>query len=152
MKYVVSGLEGALLDAAVAKAEGFPYALFRTLPDHPGPHQCVLLSKITIFSPSSSWADAGPIIERERIAIVACGNTWDAAVDGFVDTGFGISSHTGEAIDAPTALVAAMRAFVAAKLGAEVDLQTGAQQRASGDAFDAFAAAFPNIRLAKTSP
>ena len=37
----------------------------------------------------------------------------------------------------------------AAKLGAEVDLQEGAQQRASGDAF---AAAFPNIRLAKTSP
>ena len=109
MKFLVDELDGQNLDAAVAKALGnteFGLGEFDDIPPK--------------FS--SEWVHGGPIIERERIALVCYGKAWDAAVDGFVDTEFGIASHTGEAMDAPTALVAAMRAFVTAELGGEVYL------------------------------
>jgi Protein of unknown function (DUF2591) len=110
-----------LLDAAVAKAEGRPFSVEREA----FPDGTPTVRVIVDFMPSTKWEDGGPIIDRERIALVGYGGTWDAALNGFVATDFSISSEhgsAGEAEDAPTALVAAMRAFVGAKLGAEVDL------------------------------
>jgi hypothetical protein len=126
MKHNTSTLTGALLDAAVAKAEGqepeiVPYRVsggmgITFVRDEP-----VCQVGAEHFEPSSRWEHGGPIIEREGIALVRPFGLWDAAVNGFVDTEGGISSRTGEAEDAPTALVAAMRAYVAAKLGDEVE-------------------------------
>lgn len=131
MKYKTSELTGALLDAAVAKAAGMSFEVVPQKVWGDGSGITIVSASPACmvnhdyFEPSISWADGGPIIERDRIALVGYGGTWDAAVSGFVATDFSISSESGsagEAEDAPTALVAAMRAFVGAKLGAEVDL------------------------------
>lgn len=59
---------------------------------------------------SSSWADGGPIIERERITISDALNSWVAGYKGTL-TSFG-----------PTPLIAAMRCLVTAKLGHEAEV------------------------------
>jgi len=124
-KYQVAELEGALLDAAVAKSLGWEvwkefglhlgFPVYRT-GDEGSPTRA-------IFQPSEKWADAGPIIERERIG-VWCGvepysgrpaeGLWFAA-------GPGTKSNFDKSIGA-TPLIAAMRAYVRHKLGAEVEL------------------------------
>jgi hypothetical protein len=102
MKHKTSELEGPLLDAAVAKAEGFDY--LRPPPQREG------------WAPSRSWSVAGPIIEREVISLsaplcVGDYGEWSAFVGGSADSEKG-----------PTPLIAAMRAYVASKLGDVVDL------------------------------
>ena len=74
------------------------------------------------YAPSTLWAQGGPIIERERIAVGFDGfddvdsalPVWSACkyVDGFERYG-------------PTPLVAAMRYYVASKLGDEVNVPEG---------------------------
>lgn len=61
------------------------------------------------FHPSTDWAQGGPIIERERIHVYA-GPQWTAGI------------KPGQFVYGPTALIAAMRCFVASKLGNEVDV------------------------------
>ena len=67
------------------------------------------------FCPSTDWAHGGPIIERGRIDIRYIGQTWGAArqLNEYEepDEWFG-----------PTPLIAAMRCFVASRLGDEVDV------------------------------
>jgi len=60
--------------------------------------------------PSQSW----PIIERERIATIPCGEHWNAAMD---DQTLDVFPFEG-----PTPLIAAMRCYVASKLGDEVEV------------------------------
>jgi hypothetical protein len=65
------------------------------------------------FSPSTDWPQGGPIIDRENI-------TWDgqaATICRHVNGKYPKWSEYG-----PTPLIAAMRAFVASKLGDEVDI------------------------------
>ena len=62
MKHKVSELEGALLDAAVAKAEGYELDSDgdnRTVRDNGGAP--------SRWRPSTDWTQGGPIIEREEI-------------------------------------------------------------------------------------
>ena len=59
-------------------------------------------------SPSTNWAQGGPIIEREGIEFRASG-TQASIVDGRTYYG-------------PTHLIAAMRCYVASKLGDDVDV------------------------------
>ena len=122
MKYKTSELTGDLLDAAVAKAMGWEALPDGTWRDHAN-------TRYVDGGASTDWNVGGPIIERERIALMESCGLWDAAVNGCCDTEGSIMSwratdHAacGEAEDAPTPLVAAMRAFVKAKLGKEVDL------------------------------
>ena len=95
-----SELRGTALDWAVAKIEG---ALLEcgSVPDH--------------FTPSTDWALGGPIIEREGISV--CPDEiapWCAYFDnGSAEYVF----YTGK-----TPLIAAMRCYVASKLGEEVAL------------------------------
>lgn len=152
MKYRTADLEGALLDAAVAKAEGMRYTRNVdqdvVIPPPHVPHPglgmplafysvCLAapadgLGPLRIFSPSTDCAQGGPIIDRERITTVAHdvgGKTgWSASVSTslsfyrhYIDEQlpFSLSGHEGVG---PTRLIAAMRAFVASKLGPEVDL------------------------------
>jgi hypothetical protein len=70
---------------------------------------------------STDWAQGGPIIERERIQITPRGETtnmWEAIIfdNIFMDDGSDCF-QTGT-----TPLIAAMRCYVASKLGEEVDI------------------------------
>lgn len=109
-----SELTGALLDYWVARAEGLEVRLYRlgeptsrcwTIQDGRTGH---------VFAPSTSWAQGGPIIERERIQWRDEGGTWCA---GFGEGDDDDWLHYGEG---ETQLVAAMRAYVASKFGDEV--------------------------------
>jgi len=106
MKYQVSDLSGALLDAAVAKCEGMNYEL-----RNPGP-ACVICNMA--YSPSSHWDTGGPLIERHGIDLTYVHENdepWASQVPGDGRIGFGA-----------TPLVAAMRAYVVSMIGYEVDL------------------------------
>lgn len=116
-KYRVEELEGTLLDAAVAKAAsltpGFSWG--------PNAQDGSLREGVVVmdqagglwspFQPSTEWADAGLIIERERISLTERG------ADGWFADLRGVSPIMGS-----TPLVAAMRAYVASKFGQEVEL------------------------------
>ena len=67
------------------------------------------------FDPSTDWAKGGPIIEREGISW-HCGNktNWHAYAYG-----------NSENMHGPTPLIAAMRCYVASKLGETVDIPEG---------------------------
>jgi Protein of unknown function (DUF2591) len=90
-----SELTGTALDWAVAKCEGYRLDL---VPEGE-------------YKPSADWAQGGPIIERENIAIDFDGKAWTAS-----DNDSPICHR------ASTPLVAAMRCFVASKLGDEIEV------------------------------
>ena len=96
-----SELTGAALDWAVAKAEGQPD---EWMLDH---------KRGYINSPSTDWAQGGPIIEREGIMLEQWKTTkhWQAA-----------NELVTIVINGPTPLIAAMRCYVASKLGDEIEL------------------------------
>ena len=70
------------------------------------------------YSPSQKWEQGGPIIERERLSLTPRDGFWECFVHDqlFADDG---SDHHSKG---PTPLIAAMRCYVASKLGAEIDL------------------------------
>lgn len=80
------------------------------------------------FSPSTNWADGGPIIEHGRIALrhrlnmQSPGEDWEAGIgpDRF-DWGDGHVPDAEFTCTGPTPLIAAMRAYVTAKYGAEFE-------------------------------
>jgi hypothetical protein len=63
---------------------------------------------------STDWSQGGPIIEREGINIIQSGS-WFAEMD---------ADHSGGVIyaEGDTPLIAAMRCYVASKLGDEVEI------------------------------
>jgi hypothetical protein len=65
------------------------------------------------YSPSTDWAQGGPIIEREKMQLTySDGADWGA----YIWTGQNFAGW------GPTPLVAAMRCYVASQLGDEVDI------------------------------
>jgi len=106
-------LSGTQLDWAVAKCE-FPE------PDYCADDWLVYITEGCcdegwVFSPSTDWSQGGPIIEREGISIERDDQgLWFASYDLSVDTAWGATG--------PTPLIAAMRCYVASKLGEEIDL------------------------------
>lgn len=121
-----SELTGAALDWAVAKLEGFPNV------DNPDVYERLRGS----YSPSTNWAQGGPIIEREAIGLLfdagsACRKpSWFATpedqctrenYEGEVfDPAFMVDESAG--VRGPTPLIAAMRCYCASKLGDEVNV------------------------------
>ena len=102
-----SELIGPALDWAVAKCEiGDPVGSFL---DGVVPHP-----NYADFHPSTDWSQGGPIIERERIDI------------RFDRTGRStypwVASNLERMLGGPTPLLAAMRCYVASKLGDEVEI------------------------------
>ena len=99
-------LVGAALDWAVAKAEGYldmGVAYIR--------NGVVDVFYFDNYSPSTDWAKAGLIIERERINLWCNGTgDWEAKQYG---------KHV---MWASTPLVAAMQCYVSTKLGDEVEV------------------------------
>jgi hypothetical protein len=115
MKIKTSELTGAALDWAVAKCEDFNdwTAILRIHNGRmtkiiPGDYET---SEIyTSYSPSTDWAQGGPIIEREVIDLTnICPGTWRA-------------TSVEHWFNGPTPLIAAMRCYVASKLGDEVEV------------------------------
>jgi len=105
-----SELTGAALDWAVAKCE--PDDTVRIYFDEDtGEKLCHDDWDVPEFSPSTDWAQGGPIIEREKIQIKENGyGHWFAKIG------------KGSWMRGPTPLIAAMRCYVASKLGDEVEL------------------------------
>ena len=106
-----SELTGAALDWAVAKCEGFVKVAI--WPDHIGVCKKHSFENQLRWAPSTDWSQGGPIIDREKMQTKFCGDYlgWGAIKDGYVAGCFG-----------PTPLVAAMRCYVAHKLGDTVDV------------------------------
>lgn len=122
MKHKTSELTGALLDAAVAKANGLSYAIHPQKVWEDGCGVTIVnqtpacWTSVGYYEPSTDWRTGGVIIERERMrsseyeAELYPGQNWHYW------TPTNVTGH-GE-----TPLIAAMRAFVSAKFGDEVDL------------------------------
>lgn len=131
----VQDLTGVQLDWAVAKAEGdlYPRGDVMVLEGklfsiEPGEYE--IPDIWCKYNPTDSWHLAGPIIEREGINLSVDyqddalsddmvqigwkGNLWNDSVPGtagFLQWAYG-----------PTPLIAAMRAYVMAKLGDEINI------------------------------
>lgn len=113
MKHKTNELAGALLDAAVAKAEGKKIA--KTPEGEDGAWIEVGWPEGRLpYAPSTNWNDGGPIIERERIKL-------DPDFSPEIK-GDWVAMLAGGYAEGPTPLIAAMRAYVASTLGDEVEL------------------------------
>ena len=120
MKVKTSELIGDALDWAVAKCEGHLIAKHRRGGDiriHT-PYPKPMFSRTIPFCPSTDWAMGGAIIERKKIGVVCIPEgalAWAASVDKpnclirFNKTG-------------ATPLIAAMRCYVASRLGDEIEI------------------------------
>lgn len=106
-------LTGAALDWAVAEAEGYFAKDMASVRDG-----VVDVFYFDTYSPSIDWAQAGVIIERERISISPRDGYWEAL---YHDNLFQEDGSDYFQMGA-TPLVAAMRCYVARKLGDEVQL------------------------------
>lgn len=111
MKIKTSELTGAAL----------AYAVAQITPDLMQVGLCFYIRDVesgerVLFNPAENWSQAGPIIEREWINVVKShdGACWQAASERWM---LEDAPHTG-----PTPLVAAMRCYVASKLGDEVEV------------------------------
>jgi hypothetical protein len=110
----VASLEGTALDWAVAKC--LPDDTVRIYFEEETGEKLFLDDwEVPEFSPSTDWAQGGPIIEREGINLRALsGALWEAET---------WSAEGGQyLLDGPTPLVAAMRCYVASQLGDEVEV------------------------------
>ena len=94
----VASLEGAALDWAV------------TLAEYPNTEHDVWRNFRSECHYSTDWAQGGPIIEREKMTLEWTGEDWMAYI------------RHDEEYFGPTPLIAAMRCFVASKLGDEVEV------------------------------
>lgn len=120
MEIKTSELIGPNLDWAVAKCEGALAPLGNL---HLVGQQLFIavggdlgeLGQWVMFTPSTDWAQGGPIIEREGIELTI--QLPDGHGRKWVGMGYSLPRRTG-----PTALIAAMRCYVASKLGDEVDV------------------------------
>jgi hypothetical protein len=115
-----SELQGPALDWAVAKCEGYTglHKIAGRMPHEPQlgiwpPRKEYGVMDLWELGYSTDWAKAGPIIEREKINLgwILCDRQefWTATM------------YLAES-EGPTPLVAAMRCYVAMKLGDEVDV------------------------------
>ena len=109
-------LTGPALDWAVAKCEGIGEVdkfggVWVLMPNEPHFNEA--------YTPSTDWAQGGPIIEREGIATKQWLGAWQAEVEFLPDddTHYRYGRSYG-----PTPLITAMRCYVASKLGDNIDI------------------------------
>lgn len=112
MKIKTSELTGAALDWAVCKATGLIDAYPTIAKNFASLHK-------NIF-PSTDWSQGGPIIEREEIELGLSSpdvGGWFSCMNNDIHSPEMLYYAAG-----PTPLIAAMRCYVASKLGDEVDV------------------------------
>ena len=99
------------LDWLVAKCEGsWVLSLDSFVPHH----------RLGRMNFSTDWSQGGPIIEREKISVIHMEGT-----QHWVARKFQPACDTTPKSEGPTSLIAAMRCYVASKLGDEVDVPEG---------------------------
>jgi hypothetical protein len=114
-----SELKKAALDWAVAKCEGWQET---RATDATGSYPWLVKEGRDMnpkhYRPSTNWAQGGAIIERERLSVTPRDGYWEAYYHDnlFQDDGSDYFQK-GE-----TPLIAAMRCYVASKLGNEVQI------------------------------
>ena len=117
----VAELEGALLDYWVARALG--YASREDVPSNLTGEWSEGGFK-NDWTPSTDWAQGGPIIERANITLLdpmLCNSgLWEAFMGAFLDVRSSDILGMVAQGAGPTPLIAAMRAYVASKFGEEV--------------------------------
>jgi hypothetical protein len=110
MKIKTQNLVGPALDWAVAEANGTPvYRSGKTL-------SRMDMDGGVYWQPTIEWAQGGPIIEREKISLVTSPDDADVWIGSVFEPEWNFN-RTG-----PTPLVAAMRCYVASKLGDEIEV------------------------------
>jgi hypothetical protein len=112
MPMKTSELTGAALDWAVAKCEGVLMRWERSTHDE-APLE---------YSPSTDWAQGGPIIVREGIGIWWATHFVDGEGDEYGNHWYAEDKGGDHVQTGATPLIAAMRCYVASKLGDEVEL------------------------------
>ena len=110
MKVRVAEASGCVLDYMVAKCEGI-----NTVRNHPG-WAYIPKGKRSYYkwTPTTNWKQGGPIIEREGLScepFKGKKNNWRC-----------FELTVGHVYAGPTPLIAAMRCYVASKLGDEVEV------------------------------
>ena len=118
----VSELTGAALDWAVAKCEGEEVSLVKG--------QLETRWTDNGWKPSTDWAQGGPIIERGGINVRWCVrekdgslSRWWAEISKVIVDPLTKKKRGEKIIElGPTPLIAAMRCYVASKLGDEVEV------------------------------
>lgn len=118
-----SELTGQALDWAVAKCEGYTglHKIAGRMPHEPQlgilpPRKEYGVMDLWELSYSTDWAQGGPIIEREKMAVMTSvddANEWVASI---------FEPNWNFNLTGPTPLIAAMRCYVASKLGDEVEI------------------------------
>lgn len=124
MKILVSEATPLQLDWLVAGCEVVPVALYSVgkmyLIDTPWKDKS-RVKWIAEYSPTSNWAQGGPIIEREKLCVGTRHTNaeihWDDDIVCWARTPIGGYLSYG-----PTPLIAAVRCYVASKLGNEVEI------------------------------
>lgn len=129
MKIKTSELTGAALDRAVSVAQGYDYdivdgqvvtgmSVLITSGDFAGCHTD------EVFSPSTDWAQGGPIIKREIGNLYRRANAMASEPEVWTGIAYKRTPEYTAVFhqDGPTPLIAAMRCYVASKLGDEVDI------------------------------
>lgn len=105
-KIKVAEATAPVLDWLVAKAEGEAVTKFA---ESPSLFRGAGLDK---YAPSTNWAQGGPIIEREEMS----------PERRFFPKAWTCRNHRNAYAEGPTALIAAMRCYVASRLGNEVEV------------------------------
>ena len=116
MKMKTAELTGVALNWAVAMCEGWKYTTAR---DNTGQYPWLIKVGRDInpkqYRPSSNWMQGGKIIEREGISILSTeSGEWCATI--------GELYYEDDNPRSPTPLIAAMRCYVASKMGDEVEI------------------------------
>jgi hypothetical protein len=139
MKIKVSEASGKILDYLVAHCDGVvlefnPMAYNRTIMTRQ--KSCDLGGGVEVWSPTTNWAQGGPIKEREKIATRFSDGTWYAMLSSDLGDGERApwTKFTFNGVPFPTTtsrlcrfegsseLIAAMRCYVASKLGQEAEV------------------------------
>jgi hypothetical protein len=128
MKIKTSEATELQLDFLVAKSEGIEVRLdyhshnfYETIDPRVAEYYNNAL-EMTVYNPSDYWLHGGPIIEREKISIEHLTGAGDGGVDVWVatcDVQLKIFEKQGN-----TPLIAAMRCYVASKMGDDIDIPT----------------------------
>lgn len=116
MKIKTQDLIGPTLDWAVARCEGVDYA------PRAGVDGIGIEFEATNFS--TDWSQGGPIIEREVISVMPRAGHRPLGVQ-WAGERSGRPTSEQFLMFGPTPLIAAMRCYVASKLGDEVDVPGG---------------------------
>lgn len=131
MKIKTADLIGPALDWAVATIENLPIRLgpmgvesssfrFWVWPNS-FPPKPAYQSIGNEYSPSTKWAQGGPIIEKEGLMVGPSAGHRPVGVQ-WTAIKMGVLPEKGCCINGSTPLIAAMRCYVASKLGDEVEV------------------------------